>query len=130
LKNGEQMKAIHYDAEGDILSVTFAEAGEQQHTGIELSDNIVLYYNPETAKPLKLILVSYQAMLQASVQAPLQLDGLARTPTTVQKTILQLLQHAPLTAFIQLEAEPDQAIPTSRLHEIFAPTTLQTVMAG
>ena len=49
------MKAIHYDAEGDILCVTFAEASDQMHTGIELADNIVLYYNPETGKPLQLI---------------------------------------------------------------------------
>jgi hypothetical protein len=124
------MKAIHYDAEGDILSVTFAEAGEQKHTGIELSDNIVLYYNPETEKPLKLILVSYQAMLRASVQTPILLDGLAQAPIKVQKTILDLLQHAPLTAFFQLEEGYGKAAPTSRLHEIFAPTTLQTVMAG
>ena len=40
------MKVIHYDAEGDILSVTFAETGEQLHTGVELTDNIVLYYDP------------------------------------------------------------------------------------
>ncbi len=52
------MKAIHYDAEGDILSVTFAEAGSEPQTGVELSDNIVLYYNPETAEPLKLIMIS------------------------------------------------------------------------
>ena len=71
------MKAIHYDAEGDILSVTFSESNEQMHTGIELSDNIVLYYNPDTGKPLQLILVSYRALLQASAQAPILLDGLA-----------------------------------------------------
>lgn len=57
------MKAIHYDAEGDILSITFSEAKTQTQSGIELSDNIVLYYNPETAEPLELILVSYQAMV-------------------------------------------------------------------
>jgi hypothetical protein len=130
LKNGEQMKAIHYDAEGDILSVTFAEAGEQKHTGLELSDNIVLYYNPETEKPLKLILVSYQAMLHASRQTPIPLDGLAQAPTKVRKTILTLLQHAPLTAFIQLEEGRDKAAPTSRLHEIFAPKTLQIAMTS
>jgi hypothetical protein len=44
------MKAIYYDAEGDILSVTFAEAGGRKHAGIELSDNIVLYYNPGKRK--------------------------------------------------------------------------------
>ena len=124
------MKAIHYDADGDILSVTFAETGEQKHTGIALSDNIVLYYNPETEKPLQLILVSYQAMLRASIQTPIVLDGLAQAPTKVRKALLGLLQRAPLTAFFQLEEGRDQAAPASRLHEIFVPTTLQTVLAS
>jgi len=127
LKDGDGMKAIHYDAEGDILSVTFAEVGAQKQTGVELNDNIVLYYNPETEKPLKLILVSYQAMLQASLQMPILLDGLGQAPSQVQKTVLRLLQHAPLTAFFHLE---DKAGPTSRLQEIFAPATLQTVMTN
>ncbi|MFN8492017.1 MAG: hypothetical protein U0350_30730 [Caldilineaceae bacterium] len=124
------MKAIHYDAEGDILSVTFAEAGEQAHAGVELTDNIVLYYNPDTEKPLKLILVSYQAMLRASEQSPILLDGLAQAPAKVRKTILYLLQQSPLTTFIQVEEGRAHATPTSRLHEIFAPTTLQSVRAN
>ena len=77
-RNGEQMKTIHYDAEGDILSVTFAESSHEAHTGIVLADNIVLYYNPETGQPLELILVSYQAMVRASERRPILLDGLAR----------------------------------------------------
>src|SRR6266487_3010776 len=96
------MKAIHYDAEGDILSVTFSEATGQKQTGIELSDNIILYYNPETEKPLQLILLSYQALLQASIQNPILLDGLPQAPAKVQATVLALLQRAPLTAFLQV----------------------------
>lgn len=121
------MKAIHYDAEGDILSVTFTEAGEQSHTGIELSDNIVLYYNPDTEQPLKLILVSYQALLQASMQAPILLDGLAQAPAKVRATVTALLQRAPLTAFVQLVEAQDKMPPASRLKEVFTPATLQTV---
>jgi hypothetical protein len=124
------MKAIHYDADGDILSVTFAETGEQQQTGIALSDNIVLYYNPTTEKPLQLILVSYQAMLAASAQTPILLDGLAAAPIKVRNVLLSLLQRAPLAAFLQLDAGSDQAAPASRLREVFAPATLQTVIAG
>ncbi len=124
------MKAIHYDAEGDILSVTFAEASGQPHTGVELTDNIVLYYNPNTGKPLKLILVSYQAMLHASIQTPILLDGLAQAPAKVYTTILHLLQHAPLTAFIRLEEVRDRSEPTSRLQEVFTSTTLQSVMTN
>ncbi len=123
------MKAIHYDAEGDVLSVTFAEARTQQQTGIELSDNIVLYYNPETNAPLQLILLSYQAMVQASSQQPILLEGLANAPLKLQKTIAKILTSAPISAFLQLVEEGDSKPPTSRLREIFTPATLQTALA-
>jgi len=124
------MKAIHYDAEGDILSVTFIEAKEQRHTGLELSDNIVLYYNPETKTPLKLVLSSYRELLQASTRAPIVLDGLAQAPVKVRATITALLQRAPLTAFLQVVKAHEQAPLTGRLYEIFTPAALQTVAAG
>jgi uncharacterized protein YuzE len=133
------MKAIHYDAEGDILSITFTESNDHQlvdelpqnHTGIELSDNIVLYYNPETEQPIKLILLSYQGLLQASKQVPILLDTLAEAPAQVQTTVTALLKRAPLTAFLQfVEARDEKTPPTSRLHEIFTPAALQTVAAN
>jgi hypothetical protein len=129
LKNGDAMKAIHYDAEGDILSVTFSD-NELKQTGIELSDNLVLYYNPETGQPLKLIVISYQALLQASVQAPVPLDGLADAPMKIQTTVITLLGHAPLNAFLHLIKTPDNTPPAIQLHAVFTPDTLQTVAAG
>lgn len=123
------MKAIHYDAEGDILSITFSEAKTQTQSGIELSDNIVLYYNPETAEPLKLILVSYQAMVRASTQQPLLLDGLAEAPAKIQRIVKTILGRAPMSAFLQMVESHSGTPPTSRLREIFTPATLQTVMA-
>jgi len=123
------MKSIHYDAEGDILSVTFAQKG-QTHTGIELSDNIVLYYNPETKEPLELMMLSYRAMLHANVQAPLLLDGLAQASAQVQATVTFMLQHAPLASFFHLVETPDKTRPSGRLHEIFVPAMWQTVAAS
>ncbi|HOU13054.1 MAG TPA: hypothetical protein PKZ84_08040 [Anaerolineae bacterium] len=119
------MKAIHYDTEGDILSVTFAESAGQPHAGVELTDNIVLYYNPKTQQPLKLIIVSYQAMVQASAHTPLALDTLSRAPASVQAMALSLLRRAPLTAFFQMVEQPESASFASRLREIFAPAALQ-----
>ena len=124
------MKSINYDAEGDILSVTFTEAEGQKHTGIELTDQIVLYYNPETAKPLQLVVLSYRALLQASRRSPLRLDGLASAPVKVRVTVTALLQSAPLTAFFQLVDAQGMTPPASRLREIFVPTMLQTVAAA
>ncbi len=121
------MKYIHYDAEGDILSVTFAEAEGQKHTGVELSDNIVFYYNPQTKEPLGLVLLSYQALLRASAQPPLPLEGLANAPAKVQETVTPLLQRAPVTNFFQLVEAPGKKSPTSRLNQVFTPAVLQAV---
>lgn len=124
------MKAIHYDAEGDILSIFFVETGHHNHTGVELSDNIVLYFDPVTEQPVALILSSYQAMLQAHANTPLPLDGLAKTPMALQTTILKLLHRTPLNSFLQLLDVSLPAPPASRLRDVFAPTVLQTVAAG
>ncbi len=96
------MKAIHYDTEGDILSVTFYEAEQQKQVGFELSDNIVLYYNPETNAPLKLLFLSYRVLLQASSQTPISLDGLTHAPADKQATVTDLLKKEPLTVFLQI----------------------------
>jgi hypothetical protein len=128
LKDGDGMKYIHYDAEGDILSVTFAETEGQTHTGVELSDNIVLYYNPKTEEPLGLVLLSYRALLQASAQVPLPLEGLARAPARVRETVMSLLRRTPVTSFLQLVETHGQEPPASRLSEIFTPAALQAVV--
>jgi hypothetical protein len=125
LKDGETMKAIHYDTEGDILSVTFAESEGQSHSGIEVTDNIVLYYNPQTQQPLKLIIVSYQAMVRASKHTPLTLNTLSRAPAHIQTLAMTLLRRAPLTAFFQVVEQPESASLAGRLREIFTPAALQ-----
>ena len=79
---------------------------------------------------LELILVSYQAMVRASEQRPIRLDGLARAPAKARATLLALLQSAPLTAFLQVADGRGQTTPTGRLFEIFTPMTLQTVAAS
>ena len=121
------MKYIHYDADGDILSITFAEAEGQAHTGVELSDNIVLYYNPETKQALELVLQSYRALQQASAQTPLPLEGLTRAPVKVRETILFLLRRAPVSGFLQLVETHDKQPLASRLSQVFAPSVLQAV---
>ena len=130
MKNGDIMKTIHYDAEGDILSVTFTAIEGQNHTGFELSDNIVLYYNPETGTPLKLVLLSYCALLKASSKAPISLDGLSLAPVRVKKIVTALLQRTPLTAFFQLIKTNNQTSLASRLHGIFTPSTLEMIAAS
>jgi hypothetical protein len=121
------MKCIHYDAEGDILSITFAEVEGKTHTGIELSDNIVFYYSPKTKEPLKLVLISYRALAQASAQVPLRLEGLARAPAQVREAVVSSLQRAPVVGFFRLVEAQGKEPPTSWLNEIFTPAALQAV---
>lgn len=120
------MKAFHYDIEGDILSVTFADATGQANVGVELSDNIVVYYNPETLQPLKLILVSYRAMVEASATTAIELDGLERLPKQRQTAIANMLGRKPLTTFLQLE---EKRFPSATyLPQLFTPTAWQSVV--
>jgi len=95
-----------------------------------LTDQIVLYYNPETARPLQLVVLSYRALLQASRRSPLRLDGLASAPLKVRAMVTALLQSPPLAAFFQLSEAQEMMPPASRLHEVFAPAMWQTVAAG
>ena len=79
---------------------------------------------------LELILVRYQALVRASEQRPILLDGLARIPAKARATLLALLQSAPLAAFLQVADGRGKTTPTGRLFEIFTPMTLQTVTAS
>jgi hypothetical protein len=122
------MRNLQYDAEGDILSVTFVDAEDQPQTGVELNDNIVFYYNPETDQPIKLILVSYQRLAEASLEQPILLEGLADIPTAVRDQVLRIIVQPPVSSLLHLFRPKDSA-PASRLDQIFTPTTLQALAA-
>ena len=121
------MRNIYYDVEGDILSVTFIEIEDQPHTGIELSDNIVLYFNPETEQPIKLLLLSYRRLVETSRKTPLPLDGLDSVPETVRDTVLRVAQRKPVSSFLQVMTEGTATVPTSRLPQVFTATALKAV---
>lgn len=123
------MKAIHYDAEGDILALTFSETKEQKQTGVELSENIVLYYNPETKTPIKLLILSYGALMQTNAKSPISLDGLTHAPVGVQAVVSTMLKSTPLNSVIHVVEPYEKAPLTGCLQEIFTPFTLQTVAA-
>lgn len=122
------MKKIQYDAEGDILSVTFVEVDEQPHTGVELHENIILYFNPETEQPIKLILLSYQRLAGASHRQPITLDGLATLPEVVRSRVLRIVDRPPVASFVRLVRAQD-ASPTGILDQVFTPATLEALAA-
>ncbi len=121
------MKSIHYDSEGDILTVTFAHAEDQPMRGVELNDNIVLYYNSKTKEPIELILVSYQAMLKASAHKPLRLAGLQLLPASVRMAVLRIIRRAPVSNFLKLVEARGRQVPASFPAEIFTSSALKAV---
>jgi len=121
------VKAIHYDVEGDILTVTFAETGSRKHTGTELTENIVFYYETEADMPLQLILVGYRAMVKSSARRALPLTRLNQLPAARRNLILRLLRCPPVSYFLRVVESGQGARAAGRLGDIFIPEALQAV---
>jgi hypothetical protein len=99
------MKA-KYDREGDILSLFFKDVKGQRNTGVELNDNIVLYFNPDTKEALCLIVIDYSKMIARTDRGEwgaFPLSGLSRLPSEVKATVLKILTSAPVNEFLAVE---------------------------
>lgn len=100
------MKDIHYDAEGDILTVNFmattAKPHIEKHVGFEIARNIVFYFDPVNEKPLEMILISYSRLVKYTRQSPLKLK-LAKYPKRLQRTALKLIQQTPVSHLLELQ---------------------------
>jgi len=97
------MKELYYDAEGDILTVNFPSAKAKKETGIEITDNIVLYFDSVNEKPLQMIFVCYNRLVQYTRRRPLPLDKLASYPKRLQRIALKLLQTPPVSHFLEFK---------------------------
>jgi hypothetical protein len=99
------MKA-KYDREGDILSLFFNDVKGQRNTGVELNDNLVLYFNPDTEEALCLIIIDYSKMLARTdrgKQKAFPLFGLSKLPPDERTTVLRILRSAPVNEFLAVE---------------------------
>ena len=99
------MKA-KYDREGDILSLFFRDVKGQRNTGVELNDNIVLYFNPDTEEALCLIIIDYSKMIartDGGEREAFPLVGLSKLPLEVRTTVLRILRSAPVNEFLVVE---------------------------
>jgi hypothetical protein len=95
------MKDIYYDAEGDILTVNFPHAKVKKETGIEITDTIVLYFDTVNEKPLQMIFICFNRLVQYTRRKPLPLDKLASYPKRFQRLALKLIQQAPVSHFLE-----------------------------
>jgi len=112
------MKELYYDAEGDILTVNFLPTEAKEETGIEITDNIVLYFDTIDEKPLQMILISYSRLVAHSRRNPLPLNKLAKCPKRLQRLALKLLQQAPVANFLDLQTSDRDARHTVRVKKL------------
>ena len=98
------MKSIHfsYDAEGDILEVSFALEKPGQRTGIELNDNIVVFADSALSEATGLTLLSYSRLL---LLPHVNLDALSSLSEDQSRKLLALLQTPPLSNILQVVDE-------------------------
>jgi hypothetical protein len=101
------MKDIHYDAEGDILTVNFVKTTDkpqaQKHIGVELVNNIILHFDPAHEQPLEMIVVSYSRLVKLTRRSPMQMKKLLQYPKRLQRIALKLIQQAPVSNFLELK---------------------------
>jgi len=118
------MRNFYYDAEGDILTVNFSEEPKKEATGIELHENIVLYFIPDQEKVLELILISYNSLLKNP--QPLRLEALTELQPDWQQTILHILQKEPANNFLHIEKKDATSIPVLYIKKVFDPEIMKT----
>jgi len=110
------MKEINYDPEGDILTVHFLDYAKQ-HAGLEITDNIVLYFDTVNEKPLEMILICYSRLVTYTRKNPLKLK-LSKYPKRLQKIALKLIQQPPVSNFLELNASDTAAYHTVRVKKL------------
>ena len=88
-----------YDAEGDILDITFGIGKPNQREGFELNDNIVLFIDRSTDCPLGLMFISYSQLLEQGLSF---LDQLVEMPLTQQQHLMKILSSNLLQPFLTI----------------------------
>jgi hypothetical protein len=96
-----------YDAEGDILDITFGIGEPNQREGFELNDNIVIFVAQGTDCPLGLMFISYSKLL---LQKSLALDGLATMPLPQQHRLLKVLGSELVEPFLRVVSSTEPAV--------------------
>ena len=102
LNNG-QVVQIEYDREGDVLDILFAKGAG---CGIELTDEIVLRYDPTNNRPLSLIFVSFSHLIQPTEYGPesFRLTGVERLPPERRDIVMRILTSAPVNRYLRISA--------------------------
>jgi hypothetical protein len=88
-----------YEAEEDVLEVTFTTFDEHFARTLILNDNIILYTDTSVRNAWGLTLYSYAQLLQVSET---HLDNLRGLPDEAANQILAVLRRPPMSAFFTI----------------------------
>ena len=104
LDNGQAVQ-IEYDREGDVLDLLFAKGSG---CDIELTDEIVLRYDPKNNNPLSLIFVSFSHLTRRvpTEYGPesFRLTGVERLPPERRDIVMRILTEAPVNRYLRISA--------------------------
>lgn len=101
--NDGQIAQVEYDREGDMLEIFFAKGAG---TGLELSDEIVLRYDPEQNLPLSLIFLTFSKLIQPTefgVES-FQLTGVEHLAKPKRNQIMDMLTSSPINHYLHVSA--------------------------
>lgn len=88
-----------YEAEEDVLEVTFTAFDEHFARTLPLNDNIILYTDTSVRTAWGLTIYSYASLLQVSET---HLDNLRGLPPEAARQIVAVLHRPPMTAFLKI----------------------------
>jgi uncharacterized protein YuzE len=91
-----------YDQEGDILYVSF-HPGETG-MGINLTEHILLRFNPQTKQPIGLTLMDFSVLVSPTELGPrnFPLTGLDRLPPDLRQTVIDIITTSPVNHYIKV----------------------------
>lgn len=91
-----------YDQEGDILYVSFRPG--ETGMGINLTEHILLRFNPQTKQPIGLTLLDFSVLVSPTELGPrnFPLTGLDRLPSDLRQTVIDIITAAPVNHYIKV----------------------------
>ncbi len=121
-KNAENI-IYNYDEEGDILYISFRPGAEGM--GINLTEHILLRFNPQTKEPIGLTLLDFSVLVSPTDMGPrnFPLTELDKLPAELRQTVMEIITSAPVNRVLKVAAfyaTPAQYIPITRVERTSA----------
>ena len=99
---------VDYDIESDSLLFRFEPPNESE-TGIQLSNDVVVYIDFDAGKPTALLLLNFRLRGGAGAKFPIQ-AGVTRLNATERQLVLPLLQRFPLNFFLRMPKQQRRSV--------------------